>query len=750
METTVRTVDMTIDWDSIYVSVFPRISSRITPGATYTQRKLDYNESHKTPKEITLWQFLELAKDYLQEINAIRNEQDKDHRKYLKSTTLPAATICATFYTREGSVELRDRIKHYNSLVVIDLDNITDIEASRKAVQQLPYVLYCAASVSGNGLYAIIPIDNTDYTQHSTYVKALEKEFARIGLQADTACRDVTRLRILSYDPNPYINKECITYSLPEDTEQAPPLEKSSFTERDELHTQVDSCIKQWEERQISLDAYDEWTTMGMALSSLGESGREYFNRISRFSAKYNSGACDKKFDELLRTTRTLNIGTFFYKCRLKGISVPHRVLYNTAPFPAQVFPEKIRQIITETHRCLNFSIDHIGASLLFAASIACGNAINVEIKNEWIDKAILYIALVGYPGTNKSAPLRYAMRPLIDKDRAEYKKYRKAKDAYDSQMQKPLKERKAQLTEPEYIQTVLSDFTTEVLVRQHKINPRGLAVYVDELIGFIKCFNKYRSGNDEQMWTQLFTGSNIIVNRVSSEPINIDDTCIGVIGTIQPGLLNEFAKGKIDSGFIDRWLFAYPDKMMYPKLNHDEIPKDITNAWSDIIGKILKIPYKGKSKTLRLTKEAMNEYANWFDNLADQKNEGSPAFAAMATKIERYCIRFAIVLEIMKYGCGQSKLKSISLDSIEGAISLCHYFISCATKAHKQFSSSPLGELTEQQRRIYNELPISFNTGEGVEIAQDCGLGERAFKEWIKSKFFRHISHGKYEKRYK
>ena len=239
---------------------------------------------------------------------------------------------------------------------------------------------------------------------------------------------------------------------------------------------------------------------MGMALSSLGEPGREYFNRISRFSSKYSPEICNKKYNDLQRTTRTLNIGTFFYKCRLKGISVPHRVLYNTAPFPAQVFPEKIRQIITETNRCLNFSIDHIGASLLFTASIACGNAISVEIKNEWIDKAILYIALVGYPGTNKSAPLRYAIRPLIDKDRAEYKKYRKAKDAYDAHMQKPLKERKTQLQEPEYIQTVLSDFTTEVLVRQHKINPRGLAVYVDELIGFIKCFNKYRNGNDEQM----------------------------------------------------------------------------------------------------------------------------------------------------------------------------------------------------------------------------------------------------------
>lgn len=744
MEKTTRT----IDWDSIYVSVFPRISSKTVPGATYTQRKQDYNESHKTPKEITLWQFLDLWKEYHPQIEAIRNEPDKEKRKHLKSTTIPAATICATFHTREGTVELCDRIKHYNSLVVIDLDNITDIDASRQKVQQLPFVLYCATSVSGNGLYAIIPIDSTDYTKHATYVKALENEFARIGLQADTACRDVTRLRILSYDTSPYINKQCLIYSLPEESEPEP--YKPPHTSQDDLHTQIESCICQWEERQIPLDEYSEWATIGMALSSLGETGREYFNRISRFSAKYSPEACDKKFKELQRTTRSLNIGTFFYKCRQKGITVPHRIIYNAVPFPTLIFPEKIQEIITETNRCLNFSTDHIGASLLFTASIACGNAICVEIKNEWIDKAILYIALVGYPGTNKSAPLRYAIRPLIDKDHAEYKKYRKAKDAYDTQMQKPIKERKMQISEPEYIQTVLSDFTTEVLVRQHKINPRGLAVYVDELIGFIKCFNKYRSGNDEQMWTQLFTGSNIIVNRVSSEPINIDDTCIGVIGTIQPGLLNEFAKGKIDSGFVDRWLFAYPDKMLYPKLNHDEISKDITRNWNDIIAKILKIPYKGKSKILRLTKEAMTEYAQWFDSLADQKNEGSPAFAAMATKIERYCIRFAIVLEVMKYGCGQSKLKSISLDSIEGAISLSHYFISCANKAHKQFSSSPLGELTEQQRRIYNELPISFTTGEGVEIAQDCGLGERAFKEWIKSKFFRHISHGKYEKRYK
>ena len=82
METTVRTVDMTIDWDSIYVSVFPRISSRITPGDTYTQRKLDYNESHKTPKEINR----EALGKYIEEFipNLVDGETKDEIIKYYK------------------------------------------------------------------------------------------------------------------------------------------------------------------------------------------------------------------------------------------------------------------------------------------------------------------------------------------------------------------------------------------------------------------------------------------------------------------------------------------------------------------------------------------------------------------------------------------------------------------------------------------------------------------------------------------
>ena len=64
--------------------------------------------------------------------------------------------------------------------------------------------------------------------------------------------------------------------------------------------------------------------------------------------------------------------------------------------------------------------------------------------------------------------------------------------------------------------------------------------------------------------------------------------------------------------------------------------------------------------------------------------------------------------------------------------------------------TSVPIDDMTETQKKIYLELPISFTTAEGLELAYEHGISERTFKEWLKSKFFKHISHGQYEKRYK
>ena len=286
--------------------------------------------------------------------------------------------------------------------------------------------------------------------------------------------------------------------------------------------------------------------------------------------------------------------------------------------------------------------------------------------------------------------------------------------------------------------------------MRQHKANPRGLIVYFDELIGFIYSFNKYRSGSDEQMWTQLFAGSGVTVNRVSSDPVKIDNTCISIFGGVQPGILKSFAKGKVQNGFMDRWIFAFPDKVPYPKLKENEIDDSVKESWSRIIERILSIPYEGKPNVLRFSPEAKAAYSDWFNSLSDQKNCGGDAFAGLATKMDRYCGRFALGLEVLAYGCGESELTEVSLRSVKGAIALCYYFIGCGLKAQREYLSSPASDLPAIQRLIYDELPPSFETRQGVEIAAGYGMPERSFKRWLATSYFKKVSYGFYEKRFR
>ena len=53
-------------------------------------------------------------------------------------------------------------------------------------------------------------------------------------------------------------------------------------------------------------------------------------------------------------------------------------------------------------------------------------------------------------------------------------------------------------------------------------------------------------------------------------------------------------------------------------------------------------------------------------------------------------------------------------------------------------------------QKSIYEALPLNFETGDGIRIAEGYGMGERTFKRWLNSSLFKKIDHGYYEKKYR
>ena len=59
---------------------------------------------------------------------------------------------------------------------------------------------------------------------------------------------------------------------------------------------------------------YATWRDLGFALSdALGENGRDYYHRISRFYPGYTEKECDSQYDKCLRAHGTgITIKTFF------------------------------------------------------------------------------------------------------------------------------------------------------------------------------------------------------------------------------------------------------------------------------------------------------------------------------------------------------------------------------------------------------------------------------------------------------
>lgn len=161
-------------------------------------------------------EFLHLGEKHLEVIERLRSGEDKETRNKIKRTELPCATISATFMSRASSKAVEEKLKRYNSLMVLDFDGLEDPVAAKKKLNQLPFFWYIGLSVGGKGLFGIVPLGTDDYNEHKVYFNALRKELDLFGYEVDKACCDVTRLRVVSYDPEAYFNENCELFCIDE------------------------------------------------------------------------------------------------------------------------------------------------------------------------------------------------------------------------------------------------------------------------------------------------------------------------------------------------------------------------------------------------------------------------------------------------------------------------------------------------------------------------------------------------------
>lgn len=429
--------------------------------------------------------------------------------------------------------------------------------------------------------------------------------------------------------------------------------------------------------------------------------------------------------------------------------------------FPTDAFPLPVQQIIAATHDTLNFPIDYTAASVLFGASVAIGNTHCVEVKNKFTQTAVLYLAIVGRAGTTKSHPLTFALQPITDSDAKSFRQYEQLKQEFDAASSLSKKEREEQgigeLVKPVWKKFLLTDFTPEALAEVHKFNKRGIGVYADELAGWFKNFNRYNGGSEMEFWLSQWSGKAINIDRKGGEPNYLPNPFISVGGTIQNGILEELAKNsRTQNGFIDRILFVVLNNKKEPWSDSD-LPQEIIDSWYRIIRNLLEMPLSFDSETqnpqpqvLRFTPEAKALLIAWQRKNTDACNAAeSELLSGMYSKMDMHILRLALILELLQYACGESQKLAIGERAVEGAIKLAEYFKKSALKVHSILSNAcPLDKFPNDKQNLYHELPDTFTTEEGLQIAKSVGYPERSFKRFLNQKeLFTRVSRGEYEK---
>ena len=246
----------------------------------------------KKGMSLTFSDFLEKIKDgfWQDQVLKYRNEKTQENKK-----ALPYVTISGLFKERNSSL-----LTQHSGFIAIDIDGLKDINFVREQICCDNNFYATFVSCGGSGLCAIAKINPKLHLESFNYLsKYLYQKYNII--EVDEKCKDVSRARFVSYDPDLYINKDAIEVQV-----KAYPKDKKEATNYVFVESEFTNVIKNIVDQKIDVTSdYGDWINIGFALAGkFGENGRSYFHALSSLNPEYNENKTDEKYSHILRTKK--------------------------------------------------------------------------------------------------------------------------------------------------------------------------------------------------------------------------------------------------------------------------------------------------------------------------------------------------------------------------------------------------------------------------------------------------------------
>ena len=251
--------------------------------------------------------------------------------------------------------------------------------------------------------------------------------------------------------------------------------------------------------------------------------------------------------------------------------------------FPVSIYPTKMQEIILQLESKLGFPLGFISTSVFVTSATAIGKTYKLQVRTSWYESTGVFICLVGRPGANKSHPLSWAIKPLLD---ATEKKFQEAILESEGYSKEDMMSNN--IPEPTIEQYVANNVTPEAMIQIMSETNIRLMIWNDELSGFLKNLNKYNAGSDTEFLLSVFSNKTALINRKTQKKAIIKDAYACIAGTTQPMVLKSLFKLSENNGLYDRFLFTTLEDLEKKKMSKEDLNPEVVSNYKKIIDMFL------------------------------------------------------------------------------------------------------------------------------------------------------------------
>lgn len=528
---------------------------------------------------------------------------------------------------------------------------------------------------------------------------------------------------------------------------------KETQLPKSENPSELETYIAQLETKGIDITSnYAQWRDIGFALASeLGESGRDYFHRISALYPAYKHQEAEDQYNACLKSNGSgITLKTLFFHLKNAGINIgnnkteedPTELKQNIPLLPDEIFP----QLPNFLKKIIDVAESKEERDILLLASIVCISSVLPNIYGIYHNKKtypnlFLFVAAKASAGKGRLVHCRQLLQPVHTELREEAKKLKKVYDqelAHFNKTKKDNPDAVKPVPPPELMLFIPANNSATGFFQLLNDNGGKGMIFETEGDTIAGAF-KSDYGNYSDGFRKAFHHETIsYYRRTDREYVDIESPRLSTLLTGTPRQIFSLIPDA-ENGLFSRFMFYTMDiKPVWADVFDGNNSADLDEYFKDLgleLFQLHKELKKSNKIKITLSQEQRQTFKETFDRLQQKYIRlEADEFAGTVRRMGIIAFRIMMVFSALRIlETGDFSLEMIvEQQDFENAIKIVHVLLNHATHVFSQLPAPVINQVKNRKERFWQLLPAKFNRQHYLKIAQELNIPDKTAQAYI------------------